>query len=291
MAKGTATADPPVSKADVEQPVEVAEPVQEAEAPPVKRAASKAVPPPEAGTGEEGADGKEPTSEAAPEVQEPEEIKAARAAQAEADRLRFEAEQQARRAQRELDRIKAQQAQRERGQRRERLREAWREGDETALEEYLGDEDRQAQAMQAFRQYEDHVVSWSRQSAQQLYPELKPHDFDAADAEMETLAARQGREPTAAERLAMYGDYRVRPLEKQIEAKEREITDLKQQVAALQGKRTGDIVDDEDAGPDTPINGARPGRGKLYSQMTREEREAMTDAERDAAVARERQGA
>jgi len=180
-------------------------------------------------------------------------------------------------AQRELNRLRGEQLLREREAEDRRLEDLAETDPDAYIEETRSQRRANRERSTAFQQHETQVVTFAKQARTALFPELDDQAFADADAEMEQIALQRfGRPANAAEKLAMYGDYRVRVIEDQLTAKDAEITQLKAKVAALQGNRASDVIDDDDEGPErVPADGRRP-TGKL----TLASWQAMTPAQR-----------
>jgi len=146
---------------------------------------------------------------------------------------------------------------------------------QTFIDETLREDDQEVEAERAFSQYEGTVLDWTKRSSAALYPELTPEALYQAESEMHQLAARQGRRATAAEVLAMYGEYRVRLSRADVESKDTRIKELEEKVAALQNGETGDLLEG-DEGPESP---AAPGVRRALSAKAIEE---MDDNEYEA---------
>jgi hypothetical protein len=149
---------------------------------------------------------------------------------------------------------------------------------QTFIDETLREDEREVEAERSFNQYEGTVLDWTKRSASVLYPELTPEALYQAESEMHQLAARQGRRATAAEVLAMYGEYRVRLSRTDVESKDTRIKELEEKVAALQNGETGDLLEG-DEGPESP---AAPGvrralSAKAVQEMDDEEYEARRE--------------
>lgn len=208
---------------------------------------------------------------AQPSVEELQErLRAAEAAQSEADRRLNERERQ-------LYDLSTQQAIRDREARRAKLRDLKENDPEAYADEREREDEQQEAAVRAWGEYEYVVLDTARRGAQTYFPDITPAEFDAAHEEIDRAALiQQGRRANAVEVLAMVGEHRVRKSAKAAEKAQERIKELEAKVAALEGKRTTEIVENEDEGPEDPASGGGGRNGKLTLARWR----AMTLAQR-----------